>query len=146
MSVVIGAAAPTFTRNATYFQLAGDSFAPAAVFGVSFKVLPHDEHKALQDSVIKGEVGLSDALDRVVAGWGNARDKDGNELPDSGLRDASGNAVPYSHEERKATEEKFQGFEQAIGIAYIDAWDFHQRGAALEAAKNFKAPSSTSTA
>lgn len=146
MAIVIAAAAATFTRNATYYQPAGASFAPSAVFGVHFNVLPPSEHKALQDAVIKGDTGLSDALDRVVAGWGKALDDKGQEVPDSGLRDEHGNEVPYSHEERKATEVLFAGFEQSIGIAYFDAHDFHQRGAALEAAKNSKAPSSTSTA
>lgn len=145
MSIVIGTAAPTFTRNATYYQPAGASFAPAAVFGVQFKVLAPHDHKALQYAVIKGDVGLSEALDRVVDGWGKALDESGQEVPGSGLRDEHGNDVPYSHEERKATELVFPGFEQAIGIAYFDAHDFHQRGAALAAAKNSKAPSSTTT-
>ena len=145
MAIVIATAAPTFTRNATYYQPAGSSFAPAAVFGVQFKVLPPNVHKALQDAVIKGEVGLSEALDRVVAGWGKALDESGKELPGSGLRDEQGNDVAYSHDERKATELVFPGFEQAIGIAYFDAHDYHQRGAALAAAKNSKAPSSTTT-
>ena len=146
MAIVIAAAAPTFTRNATYYQPAGHSFAPAAVFGVHFNLLAPSAHKALQDDVIKGEIGLSDALDRVVAGWGNALDDDGQEVPDSGLRDEHGAEVPYSHAERRTTDVLFPGFEQAIGIAYFDALDFHQRGAALEAAKNSRAPSSTTTA
>lgn len=145
MSIVIGTAAPTFTRNATYYQPAGNSFAPAAVFGVVFNILPPADHKALQGAVMTGEVGLSEALDRVVAGWGKALDDSGKELPGSGLRDEHGNDVPYSHEERKATELVFPGFEQSIAIAYFDAHDFHQRGAALAAAKNSKAPSSTTT-
>ena len=145
MAIVIGAAAPTFTRNATYYQPAGASFAPAAVFGVQFNLLAPSAHKALADAVIKGEIGLSDALDRVVAGWGNALDDKGQEVPDSCLRDEHGAEVPYSHAERRATDAQFPGFEQSIGIAYFDAHEFHQRGAALEAAKNFKAPSVTGT-
>lgn len=69
-------------------------------------------------------------LDEVVEGWGD-------------MLDEHGNPVPYSHEERRATELVYAGLEQAMAVSWYDTFFTHQRDAAT---KNSKAPSGTTSA
>lgn len=73
---------------------------------------------------------VADLLDAAVGGWG-------------GMLDEHGQPVPYSHAERRATEEAFPGVELAMVVAWYDTMWINQR-AAKE--KNSAAPSATGSA
>ncbi|WP_293222319.1 hypothetical protein [Ottowia sp.] len=149
MAVKISGVKPTITCPATLY-LPGDGGAFVIHnFEVLFKRLTADERDRLHEQFTVGTtVGESAAasdgapapapkrlsnaelLDQIVQGWG-------------GMFDEHGAAVPYSHEERKATEQAFPGLEQAMVVSWYDNLFVHQREAAR---KNSQAPSVTTSA
>lgn len=134
MPVVFPLRQLTFTRPVNYYIPCGTGF-DVMRFTVDFKILPGKELKQLDEQFTKGEIKQEQVLDAVIHNW-------------HGLKDEASNAVPYSIAERKATEETWIGFEQAIAVAWFDAVNPHQRQAAVlaeEAAKNSEEPSSTTT-
>ena len=72
----------------------------------------------------------SQLLDEVMLGWG-------------GMLDEAGQTVPYSHEERKATEAEYPGTEQAMAVSWYEQAFINQRDARV---KNSRAPSATTSA
>lgn len=120
---------PTVECPATlYIRIDGGNFAKHE-FSVVFHRLKKEERDSLQERFTKGEITMQELLDKVVAGWGGMLDE--NQQP-----------VPYSHAERRETEQVFHGLEQAMSVAWFDNFFFHQRQAAE---KNSVAPSSTTS-
>lgn len=69
-------------------------------------------------------------LDETVAGWG-------------GMLDEQGQPVPYTHAERRATDQVYDGLESAMGVAWYSTFWINQREAKE---KNFVTPSRTGSA
>ncbi|MBB1601581.1 hypothetical protein [Variovorax sp. UMC13] len=95
------------------------------VFSVHFRRLTTSEREATVKDIVDGKVSLRDALDRLVIGWG-------------GMLDEAEQPVVYTHAERRAANEAWDGLEQAMGVAFFDNFAVTQREAAL---KNSAAPS-----
>lgn len=73
---------------------------------------------------------LADLLDALVCGW-------------AGFADEAGQPVPYSHAERRATEEAYPGVEQAMAVAWYDTMWVNQR---VAKEKNSATPSPNGSA
>lgn len=143
MTVVISGLKPTITCPATlYIPVDGGKF-HAHVFSVIFKRMPADQRDALNQDYLAGKLTTTELLDKVVDGWGGALDDDGQVIPGTGMLDASGQSVPYSAEERKATNIAWPGLEEAMGVSWYDHLFYQQRDAAR---KNSKALSGTTSA
>jgi hypothetical protein len=149
MAVKISGLKPTVTCPAELFLPDDNGTFHVHKFDTIFKRLPEGERDELHKRYTLGYVvevpapkadaaptqehrRLSNAelLDKVVAGWG-------------GMLDENGNAVPYSHEERRSTNQAYPGLEQAMAVCWFDHL-FVNQGAAAQ--KNSAAPSGTTSA
>lgn len=148
MAVKISGLKPTIPCAARLYSPAGNGQFHVHEFEVIFKRLPTARRDELSElySVGKREetfvagateptvevkrISTAELLDEVVEGWG-------------GMLDEQGKPVPYSHEERKATELEYAGLEQAMAVAWYDTFFVHQREAAQ---KNSVAQSGTTSA
>ncbi|MBS0414345.1 MAG: hypothetical protein JSR68_08230 [Proteobacteria bacterium] len=136
MGVKIAAINAAVTAAATVY-LPGDRGQQIAhPFEVQFKRLPRSQQTQLNQWHIAGErpepadgpraaerddkgnvpFDLSELLDAIVCGW-------------SGFADEAGLPVPYSHAERRATEEAYPGIEQSMAVAWYDTMWVNQREA-----------------
>lgn len=149
MAVKISGIKPTVTCPATlYLPDDGGKFF-AHEFDVIFKRLTSDERDELHDQYTNGylvdepatepggtptqvrkRLTHTELLDKIVEGW-------------RGMLDESGAPVPYSHQERRATELVYAGLEQAMAVSWYDHFFVHQREAAQ---KNSRAQSGTTSA
>jgi hypothetical protein len=117
-------------------------------FDVVFKRLPTERRDELHamysigkrvETVAEGaseptvevkRISTPELLDEIVEGWER-------------MLDEHGNPVPYSHEERRATDLVYAGLEQAMAVSWYDHIFIHQREAAQ---KNSGAQSGTTSA
>ena len=143
MAVKISGLKPTLSIPATlYLPVDGGQFAEHK-FTVEFKRQGKKRRDEINDLVVVGKsepgsdevkrMSITELLDELVVGWG-------------GMFGEDGNPVPYSREERLATEEAYPGLEQAMAVAWFDAMGVHQRDAATKNSVALSGTSSASTA
>jgi hypothetical protein len=114
-------------------------------FDVNFQRPSSSERKKIEEWAVHGKptgekddsgndklerLTFSELCDLTVLGWNIAGD--------------DGVALPYSHEARRALEEKLPGVEMAIAVAWYDNMGFINQREAAE--KNSAAPSPTGSA
>lgn len=131
MAVIIANSSikPTVECPATlYIPIDGGKFAKHE-FSVSFNRLKGKECTDLRDDLFQGKITYAQLLDKTVAAWG-------------GMLGDQGQPVPYSHAERRATEEIYLGLEQAMVVSWLDNVLAGQREAAQ---KNSVEPSNTTS-
>ena len=146
MAVKISGLKPTISVPATlYLPVDGGEFA-AHKFSVEFKRLGKARRDEINDLIVVGKkatgadgteevkrLTIPELLDEVVVGWG-------------GMTGEDGSPVPYSHEERRATEEAYPGLEQAMAVVWFDGMNVHQRDAATKNSVALSGTTSASTA
>ncbi len=148
MAVKISGLKPTVACPASLYLRGDDDTFIVHKYTVIFKRLPKAEMEELSELYTTGKrietfiagttepvvetkrITITELLDRVVHGWG-------------GMLDENGEPVPYSREERIATEQEFPGLEQSMAVTWFDTFSFHQREAAQ---KNSVAQSGTTSA
>ncbi|CAN7565514.1 hypothetical protein [Acidovorax sp. LjRoot117] len=151
MAVRISGLKPTVTCPATVYLVGDNGQHIPHHFDVDFRRMTTEERNALNEKYAIGydvpveidaaepdqtprtkRAHLSNAelLDAIVVGWGK-------------MLDENGEPVPYSHAERRLTENEYSGLEQAMVVSWLDHFFFNQREAAI---KNSKAQSGTSSA
>ncbi len=151
MAVRISGLKPTVTCPVTVYLIADHGQFVAHQFDAEFKRMSTEERNALNKKYAEGyevpveidpadpdqtprtkRVFLTNAelLDEAMVGWGK-------------MLDEAGQPVPYSHAERRATEQEYPGTEQALIVSWLDHFFINQREAAV---KNSKAPSGTTLA
>lgn len=129
MAVKISAAKPIVPCPAQVF-LAGDNGARVLhAFTVNFKRLKTAARDELNDRYVAGDLTMRALLNEIVMGWG-------------GMLDEAGEPVPYTIEERIATDDEYPGTEQAILLSWFENFFINQREAAI---KNSKALSGTTS-
>lgn len=111
-----------------YIPVDGGKFARHE-FAVSFNRLKGKECTDLRDELFQGKITYAQLLDKTVVAW-------------RGMLGDQGQPVPYSHAERRATEEVYHGLEQAMVVSWLDNVLAGQREAAQ---KNSVEPSGTSS-
>lgn len=127
MAVKISAAKPIVPCPARLY-LAGDNGTQVLhQFTVNFKRQKTEVRDDLNQRFIAGELTLRTLLNEIVESW-------------DGMLDESGAPVPYSINERIATDSEYPGLEQAMVVSWFDHFFINQREAA---AKNSVAPSAT---
>lgn len=144
MAVKISGLKPTIECPATLYLPGDDGKRVAHQFKVHFRRQRASERDALSLRYTKGDavkdavtgattyvpIAVGQLLDEVVMGWG-------------GMLDEAGQSVPYSHAERRETEDENPGLEQAMAVSWYDNVFINQREAAI---KNSGAPSATTSA
>lgn len=127
MAVKISAVKPVVVCPAQLF-LAGDNGTQVLhQFNVKFKRLKTEVRDDLNKRFAAGELTTRGLLNEIVEGW-------------EGMLDEAGEPVPYSVEERIATDSEYPGTEQSMAVSWFDHFFVNQREAA---AKNSVAPSAT---
>lgn len=143
MAVKISGLKPTISIPVTLYLHADHGQFAAHQFTVDFKRLGKKRRDEINELVAVGKsepgsdevkrMSIPELLDEVVVGWG-------------GMFGEDGALVPYSREERLATEEVYPGLEQAMAVAWFDAMSIHQRDAATKNSVALSGTNSASTA
>lgn len=126
MAVKISGLKPTITVLVSLFLAADNGQLFEHKFSVDFKRVTAQQRDALNKKFSSGEITVPELLDEVVVGWG-------------GMLDENDIAVPYSHEERRATDNDYPGTDQSIGVAWFDTSFINQREAAIKNSKELSA-------